>query len=506
MSDLLRAWCDGRKLLALRLTLDRMTPEERSKLLEKIDLLCRIKRIPGYARFLAAVCQNGMALRYGPDSLRDDLYIVLSAVRRSPNAIHYASPKMQACRRVMLAAVSRDGTVLRFLPSRSDRDVVLAAVRQNGLAIQYADRELRLDKDVVLAANVLAIRYADRELRLDKDVVLAAVRQNVLAIRYADRELRLDKDVVLAAVRQNVLAIRYADRELRLDKDVVLAAVRQNGLAILYADRELQLDKDVVLAAVRQDGLAIRFAGGELQRDKDVVLAAVSSDGEAVRYARYRDGDIWRAAVSTTGAALRWLWRRNQIGSMLMHDLHHADEATHERAIREVELAAVQSDGCALQYVRTNGKADRDVVLAAVRRDGRALQYASPELRADHLVVSTAARCSGVQVVFFLSDAQRWDPRLSPWLRLSPRACAWRRVRGAIWRAAIVAFWRHKTHLPHHATMLHGMAALTELLSPVPLGIDARVRSKCEHADTIDLQHEMGGWWSGTLKDAFVSF
>mmetsp|Transcript_46455 Transcript_46455/g.115212 ORF Transcript_46455/g.115212 Transcript_46455/m.115212 type:complete len:414 (-) Transcript_46455:127-1368(-) len=365
-----------------RLALARMTREQRSKLFDKAQIDLHIKSIPGFANFLAAMQQDGMALQYVSDSLRNNLYIVLAAVERSPEAIQYASPFMQRHTRVVLAAVSRDGTVLRLLPwlATHNREVVLAAVRQNGLALQYA---------------------------------------------------------------------------------------------------------------------------GEAARgDKVVVLAAVSHNGEAVQYARYTDFDIWLAAVSTSGSVLRLLSK----DMIWMRSGTNADEASHERAIRELELAAVQSDWCALQYVGSKGKADRNIVLAAVRRDGRALQYASSELLADYLVVSTAVRCSGVQVVFFVSDAHRWDPRLSPWLQLSPSACAWRRVRGAISRAAIVAFWMHKTHLPHHAAMLQGMAAVTELMSPLPLGIDARVCSKCEHADTIDLQHESGEWWSGTLKDAFVSF
>ena len=46
-------------------------------------------------------------------------------------------------------------------------------------------------------------------------------------------------------------------------------------------------------------------------------------------------------------------------------------------------LAAVQSDGNALEYAAKSLKADPDIVLAAVKQDGDALQHASEALQRD---------------------------------------------------------------------------------------------------------------------------
>jgi hypothetical protein len=54
-----------------------------------------------------------------------------------------------------------------------------------------------------------------------------AVRQSGYALEFADEELRMNREVVLAAVTQNGLALRFAAMELRSDRDIVLAAVRQ---------------------------------------------------------------------------------------------------------------------------------------------------------------------------------------------------------------------------------------------------------------------------------------
>ena len=60
-----------------------------------------------------------------------------------------------------------------------------------------------------------------------------SVKQNGLALKYASKELRDDKDVVLAAVRQNGQSIRVASARLKDDEDVAMAALEQNSLLVL---------------------------------------------------------------------------------------------------------------------------------------------------------------------------------------------------------------------------------------------------------------------------------
>ena len=52
-------------------------------------------------------------------------------------------------------------------------------------------------------------------------------RFNMQALRWASKELRGDKEVVLAAVQQNGQVLPFASKELQKDEEVVLAAVKQ---------------------------------------------------------------------------------------------------------------------------------------------------------------------------------------------------------------------------------------------------------------------------------------
>ena len=133
-------------------------------------------------------------------------------------------PKQQ-----VIAAVSEDGQALRdaSVEMRNDKEVVLAAVNQDGWALQYASFALRNDREVVLAAvnqNGRALYYASGEMKNDKEVVLAAVNQYGDALQFASGEMKNDKEVVLAAVNQDGRALQHASDEIANDSEVVLAA------------------------------------------------------------------------------------------------------------------------------------------------------------------------------------------------------------------------------------------------------------------------------------------
>jgi len=84
---------------------------------------------------LAAVCENGCVLSFvESEELKKDKEVVLAAVRQDGDALKYASKELQKDKEVVLAAVWQHcrapNDALEEL--KSDKDVLLAAVRQNG--------------------------------------------------------------------------------------------------------------------------------------------------------------------------------------------------------------------------------------------------------------------------------------------------------------------------------------------------------------------------------------
>ncbi|MDA9896791.1 DUF4116 domain-containing protein, partial [Gammaproteobacteria bacterium] len=240
------------------------------------------------------------------------------------------------------------------------------AVKSSGYALQYADKKLKADKEVVLAAvqqNVSALQYADKKLQADKEVVLAAVKQDGFALDNADKKLQADKEVVIAAVQENVSALQFADKKLLADKEVVLAVVKQEGNALDYADKKLQADKEVVLAAVKQSGWALEYADKKLQDDKEVVLAAVKSSGFALEYADKKlqaDKEVVLAAVKSSGAALQYADKKLQKDKDVIQVIEQHIEADGEDSKEEMDESDDFSEKCA-SYLHLASEAEDDL-------------------------------------------------------------------------------------------------------------------------------------------------
>ena len=53
---------------------------------------------------------------------------------------------------------------------------------------------------------------------------MTAVKNHAWALDYASKELKDDKEVVLAAVKNNRVAIQMASKKLQKDRDVIVLA------------------------------------------------------------------------------------------------------------------------------------------------------------------------------------------------------------------------------------------------------------------------------------------
>ena len=246
---------------------------------------------------LAAVQQNGLALKYAYFTMRHDKEIVMAAVKQNVKAYEYAMGLWNDRDFVLFGVqqkeILRSGVPVLEQASaelKNDRELVLAAVKTYAHSLKFASEELRNDKVVVLTAMAAFQRYGDvvggsifqyasKGLKNNKDVVLEAVQISSGALEYASDDLRNDKEIVLAAMKRNGYALQYASEDFRNDPEVVLAAVKTNGYwsALRYASEDLRNDKEIVLAAVKGTWEGLRYASEDLRNDPEVVAAALTS-------------------------------------------------------------------------------------------------------------------------------------------------------------------------------------------------------------------------------------
>ena len=160
---------------------------------------------------------------------------------RKEATIHAVSTQgliLQACttaaktdREVVLAAVHDNGHALRFASQhlKADRQAVeMAIAHSSGLALREASSEIRKDRKLVLLSVSRfgrSLAYASDELRNDEALVRKAVTQCGTALEFASDPLKADRELVLTAIREDGRALKHAAAPLREDREVVLAAV-----------------------------------------------------------------------------------------------------------------------------------------------------------------------------------------------------------------------------------------------------------------------------------------
>ena len=81
----------------------------------------------------------------------DNRKAVLSAVKENGIALKYASERLRDDRRIVLAAVTKAGGMLKYASERlrDDREVVEAALGFSGSSLRHASRRLRDDVELV---------------------------------------------------------------------------------------------------------------------------------------------------------------------------------------------------------------------------------------------------------------------------------------------------------------------------------------------------------------------
>ena len=270
---------------------------------------------------MAAVSQNGLALKFASEALKDNEAIVKCALTQNGNSLDDASPRLKF--ETLLTELALEHGLwfranLQGLPqSFLTKENVIDVLSRNGGSLNGLPKDLCCDREVLIAAlsswrgagELPTTSFISQSYHLccdlldDKDVVMSAlaVAARKLAqftgslafernpYAYASDRLRNDREVLLAAVGVDGNSLSYAPEAFRDDKEVVLKALSSTGqfhpgetpLTPVYrlASARLKEDKDVTLTALRHADSKFCFddVPTEFWGDKDAVLAALDS-------------------------------------------------------------------------------------------------------------------------------------------------------------------------------------------------------------------------------------
>ena len=117
-------------------------------------------------------------------------------------------------RTVVLVDVKTNSILLKKYPQfKDDLELVIYAVKQQGYALKYASKSLQSNLEIVLFAvkqNGLALEYASYDLQCNIDVILTAMNQNKYAFEYIGKEVYYDHIMMHSIVKIYDVALCYA--------------------------------------------------------------------------------------------------------------------------------------------------------------------------------------------------------------------------------------------------------------------------------------------------------
>ena len=185
--------------------------------------------------FLEAVRENGKALRFAGEKLRDDKALVLLAIQNNVEAFDYVSERLSNDPELATVAVEAWPAMLRRAGkhAQDDNQVVLAAVLRQGTALDWASDRLRDDKDLVgvaLSQDPFALKFASDRLRNDRALVFAACETNIHAYLYAGATLFSDKEFAMLVAPHVYNCLDHFSQELKNDQDVLAVYINERDL------------------------------------------------------------------------------------------------------------------------------------------------------------------------------------------------------------------------------------------------------------------------------------
>ena len=274
------------------------------------------------------------------------------------------------------------------------------------------------------------------ELRCNHKFILAAMDIWDGAINLASRLSYENRDLIYTSLSKYKTAFEEGivgnddARWIFDDEELMMVAVQMRGDRLQYASKQLRRhNKSLVLAAVTQDARVFEapYVFPWIYRNRDIVFVAVRQRGKYIEHADSSlrdDKELAMAAVQNDGCAIRFLSARlrhfrSVAVAALLQNVDAFEHTRHFNGDKEIMLHVVSKCGWYFQFATDQLRDDRVVAAAAVGSNGYMLQYVSRRLRDDLEIVKIAiARNSSV--FKFASVRLRHHPEIIETFLLEP--------------------------------------------------------------------------------------
>ena len=233
---------------------------------------------------LAAVRNDGCALEFASDRLKNDKDIVLNAIKNNINSSKYASKSLLTDPNIRKQISEKEKEINDLRKKIKERNRIEYSKKiENEIPIKsnfedfenFNISEFSDNKEIILKIikEEPGVTY---DLLLHDSSQITPNKRNEFYFNYID---------IPTYCSQDSFILKYVSDKLKDDKEVVIEAIKRNGLALEFASDRLKDDKDIVIEAVKNNGFALEFASDRLKNDKEIVFNAVKNNIYSLKFA-----------------------------------------------------------------------------------------------------------------------------------------------------------------------------------------------------------------------------
>jgi hypothetical protein len=222
------------------------------------------------------------------DRLKNDKELVIMSVKIDPLMVKSIPKKFLDDEDVIREVVNSRGILLEYASQnlRNNVDIVMTALKNDKNALYYGNisETLLQEKSFNRMLLELSFNLKDFKCELDHDFILEAIKKNPFDVKDLPIEYQTDRVIAMEAVERNGIALKFLSEEFCEDQEIVMKAVSNQGNALMYASFNLKRDKQIILCAVKSHASSLNAVPKKLKEDREFILEILKQNGESYKY------------------------------------------------------------------------------------------------------------------------------------------------------------------------------------------------------------------------------
>ena len=227
-------------------------------------------------------------------SQKDELF---RAIQNKESTFKCATPDLQAA----LFASTTDYNVVKEFPEdlRDDLEIMLPAIKANACNFKHAGKGVTANKNALLAAlegstfechDVIA--HASKDLQDDEEAVSLAIKKFPMALEWASDRIKDNTDIVLSAMKHHrkifPSAVRWASARIRDDEEIMQWAINNSAETLQYASDRIKDNMDLLSPIIKKYPYVLKWVSYRIKDNDEIVRRAITDYPYAFQYASER--------------------------------------------------------------------------------------------------------------------------------------------------------------------------------------------------------------------------